>query len=121
MICSNTLSRNHTGLTFATVFATQMFNTLGVNWAGSLLGFLALAFMPIPFLFYMFGPRLRKNSKYAPTEMGKKKNDEENPEGDGEKEKHEDKDVDRNDGELMGEEENDTLRERRSNSSISDR
>ena len=50
------------------LFATQMFHNLGVEWAGSLLGFLALAFMPIPFLFYIYGVRLRKISKYAPTD-----------------------------------------------------
>ena len=66
-----------------------MFHKLGVNWAGSLLGFLGLAFMPIPFLFYIYGERLRKNSAYAPTEMGKKKNDEENQDGTGEEEKSE--------------------------------
>lgn len=64
------------------LFATQMFDKLGVDWAGSLLGFLAVAFMPIPFLFYIYGERLRRNSAYAPTDMGKnrKKNDEENME-----------------------------------------
>jgi hypothetical protein len=42
-----------------------MFNKLGVNWAGSLLGFLGIAFLPIPFLFYKYGERLRKHSSYA--------------------------------------------------------
>jgi hypothetical protein len=42
-----------------------MFNKLGVDWAGSLLGFLAVAFLPIPFLFYKYGERLRKHSSYA--------------------------------------------------------
>ena len=62
------------------LFATQMFHNLGVEWAGSLLGFLALAFMPIPFLFYIYGPKLRKLSKYAPTDdktMMRKPDDEE--------------------------------------------
>lgn len=63
------------------LFATQMFDTLGVDWAGSLLGFLGIAFMPIPFLFYIFGERLRKHSSYAPTDFGKKKDDEENRDG----------------------------------------
>lgn len=57
------------------LFATAMFHNLGVEWAGSLLGFLAIAFLPIPFLFYIFGERLRKLSKYAPTDLGKKKDD----------------------------------------------
>ncbi|KAK3168511.1 hypothetical protein OEA41_004959 [Lepraria neglecta] len=60
------------------LFATGMFHSLGVAWAGSLLGFLAIAFLPIPFLFYTFGERLRKLSKHAPTEFASKpQNDEE--------------------------------------------
>jgi hypothetical protein len=51
------------------LFATAMFNRLRVNWASSLLGFLALAFLPIPFLFYIYGERLRKHSSYAPTDF----------------------------------------------------
>ncbi|KAJ5264859.1 hypothetical protein N7505_007652 [Penicillium chrysogenum] len=52
------------------LFATAMFHNLGVDWAGSVLGFLAVAFMPIPFLFYVFGERLRKLSRFAPTDIG---------------------------------------------------
>lgn len=52
-----------------------MFHNLGVDWAGSLLGFLAVAFMPIPLLFYIFGEKLRSLSHYAPTDMGKGKED----------------------------------------------
>ncbi len=54
-----------------------MFNNLGVDWAGSLLGFLAVAFLPIPFLFYIFGERLRKHSSYAPTNFGSPKQSDE--------------------------------------------
>lgn len=67
-------------------------HNLGVNWAGSLLGFLAVAFWPIPFLFYIYGPKLRKMSKYAPTDLGNKKNDEESQDGT-EEEKEEEHDV----------------------------
>lgn len=34
------------------LFATAMYNKLGVGWASSLLGFLAIAFIPIPFILY---------------------------------------------------------------------
>lgn len=71
-IAANTFLRSFFGAGFP-LFATAMFNNLGVEWAGSLLGFLAIAFLPIPFLFFKFGPALRKKSKYAPTDMGKKK------------------------------------------------
>jgi DHA1 family multidrug resistance protein-like MFS transporter len=38
--------------------------------------------MPIPFLFYKYGERLRKHSRYAPTDMGKKGgSDEESADG----------------------------------------
>ena len=70
-IAANTFLRSFFGAGFP-LFATAMFNNLGVDWAGSLLGFLAVAFLPIPFLFYIFGARLRKSSSYAPTDFGKK-------------------------------------------------
>lgn len=67
-----------------------MFHNLGVEWAGSLIAFLGVAFMPIPFLFYIYGERLRKLSSYAPTDLGKKNDDEENRDGsDGNAEKGE--------------------------------
>lgn len=46
------------------LFVTQMYEALGVGWATSLLGFLALAMAPIPWFFYHFGPRLREKSSY---------------------------------------------------------
>jgi DHA1 family multidrug resistance protein-like MFS transporter len=70
-IPANTFLRSFFGAGFP-LFATAMFNNLGVDWAGSLLGFLAVAFLPIPFLFYIFGEGLRKSSSYAPTNFGKK-------------------------------------------------
>ncbi|CZR52406.1 related to MFS multidrug transporter [Phialocephala subalpina] len=48
------------------LFATPMFHNLGVNWASYLLGFIAVALIPIPVLFYIFGPRLRAMSRYNP-------------------------------------------------------
>lgn len=68
-IAANTFLRSFFGAAFP-LFATQMFHNLGVEWAGSLLGFLAVAFMPIPFLFYIYGERLRKMSRHAPTDLG---------------------------------------------------
>jgi DHA1 family multidrug resistance protein-like MFS transporter len=43
-----------------------MFNNLGVQWAGTLLGCLALIMVPIPLAFIKWGPSLRKRSKFAP-------------------------------------------------------
>jgi hypothetical protein len=43
-----------------------MYDALGIGWATSLFGFVSLAMMPIPWAFYIFGPRLRANVKYKP-------------------------------------------------------
>ncbi|OJK03929.1 hypothetical protein ASPACDRAFT_1852850 [Aspergillus aculeatus ATCC 16872] len=45
--------------------ATPMYNHLGIHRAGSLLGFLALALVGIPFAFIRYGPRLRQSSGLA--------------------------------------------------------
>ncbi|KAH8594516.1 putative MFS transporter [Bisporella sp. PMI_857] len=46
------------------MFARQMYVVLGTPWASSLLGFIALAMAPVPWLLYTYGPRLRAMSKY---------------------------------------------------------
>lgn len=48
------------------MFATAMFTNLGVPWAMSLLGFLTAALAPVPILFYIYGEKIRKLSKYTP-------------------------------------------------------
>ncbi|KAL8942855.1 MAG: hypothetical protein Q9211_001218 [Gyalolechia sp. 1 TL-2023] len=65
-IAANTFLRSLAGAVFP-LFSTYMFRAMGVNWAGSLLGFVALALVPIPVVFYKFGPRIRARSKFAPT------------------------------------------------------
>ncbi|ORY88386.1 major facilitator superfamily domain-containing protein [Leucosporidium creatinivorum] len=47
-------------------FTSQMFARLGVNWACTLIGCIALLIAPSPFIFYKFGPRIRGSSKFAP-------------------------------------------------------
>jgi len=47
------------------LFSAAMYNNLGVGWASSLLGFLSIAFIPIPFVLYIYGERIRKASKRA--------------------------------------------------------
>ncbi|KAF9878653.1 major facilitator superfamily transporter [Colletotrichum karsti] len=42
----------------------EMYNALGLGWGNSLLGFIALALVPIPLLFYLFGERIR--GKFQP-------------------------------------------------------
>ncbi|KAI5294192.1 hypothetical protein KEM52_004516 [Ascosphaera acerosa] len=53
---------------FATVFPLfghQMYTNLGFNWASSLLAFLTLVMLPFPYIFYRYGARIRKTSRYA--------------------------------------------------------
>lgn len=47
------------------LFAKQMEDRLGVHWASSLLGFLALLLTPIPFTLWIYGAKIRSWSKYA--------------------------------------------------------
>jgi len=47
--------------------APGMYQHLGVAWATSLLGFLCVALIPAPFLFYKYGAALRRRSKFAPS------------------------------------------------------
>ncbi|KAI4224674.1 MAG: hypothetical protein L6R36_004482 [Xanthoria steineri] len=65
-IAANTFLRSICGAVFP-LFATYMFNGLGVQWAGSLLGFVALALVPIPVIFWKYGARIRARSSFAPT------------------------------------------------------
>ena len=42
-----------------------MYANLGIHWASSVPGFLALACVPAPFLFYKYGEAIRMKCKYA--------------------------------------------------------
>ncbi|WVQ95147.1 hypothetical protein IAU59_002241 [Kwoniella sp. CBS 9459] len=48
------------------LFATQMYDKLGTQWASSLLGFLALLLAPIPIVLMIYGSKLRARSKFSP-------------------------------------------------------
>ncbi|KII83705.1 hypothetical protein PLICRDRAFT_58175 [Plicaturopsis crispa FD-325 SS-3] len=67
-LASNTVLRSLAGAAFP-LFATQMYDALGTQWASSLIGFVALALMPIPLVLIRYGPHLRQHSRYAPTKM----------------------------------------------------
>ncbi|SPO07617.1 related to TPO4 - Proposed vacuolar polyamine transporter [Cephalotrichum gorgonifer] len=46
------------------LFAIQLYTRLGISWATSLLGFIALALLPVPWAFFRWGKALRRMSKY---------------------------------------------------------
>ncbi|KAI7363038.1 synaptic vesicle transporter [Hortaea werneckii] len=60
---SNNLARYVLGTAFP-LFVVQMYERLGIGWATSLLAFISLACTPIPWCFYVWGPKLRGMSKY---------------------------------------------------------
>lgn len=62
-LAANAVLRSLFGAGFP-LFAKTMYGKLGTAWATSLLGFLAVAMAPLPWVFYHFGPRLRAISKY---------------------------------------------------------
>lgn len=57
-ISANTFVRSFFGAGFP-LFAIAMYHTLGVDWASSLLGFLAIAMVPVPVVFYIWGSKIR--------------------------------------------------------------
>lgn len=63
-IAANTALRSAFAAGFP-LFANGMYHNLGINWAASTLGFIAVALIPIPFLFYVFGKRLRARGKWS--------------------------------------------------------
>ena len=60
----NDLVRSSFGASFP-LFANAMYTRLGVGWATSLLGFLSIVFIPIPFVLYFYGEKIRGRSKMA--------------------------------------------------------
>jgi MFS transporter, DHA1 family, multidrug resistance protein len=65
-VAANTFCRSLAGAGFP-LFAVFMFDGMGIQWAGTLLGFVALALVPIPIAFYYYGERIRRRSAFAPT------------------------------------------------------
>lgn len=57
-LAANTFFRSLGGC-FLPLAALKLFASLGVGWGNSLLGFIAIAFLPVPFLFFRYGAYLR--------------------------------------------------------------
>ncbi|CAK7210458.1 hypothetical protein SCUCBS95973_000790 [Sporothrix curviconia] len=61
---ANSLARYSLASVFP-LFTIQMYEKLGINWASSLLGFVSVTLLPVPWLFFKFGPRIRAHSRYT--------------------------------------------------------
>lgn len=50
-----------------TIVGIPFYTNLGVHYTCTILGCIAAACTPVPYLFYIYGKRLRQKSRYAPT------------------------------------------------------
>jgi hypothetical protein len=64
VLAGNGIIRSVFGAAFP-LFTKQMYDSLGIHWASSVPAFLAVACIPLPFLFYKYGASIRKKCKYA--------------------------------------------------------
>ena len=61
-LAANTVFRSIAGCVLP-LCALNMYQVLGLGWGNSLLAFIAIAFLPVPFLILKFGERLRMKFK----------------------------------------------------------
>ncbi|KAI0100973.1 MFS general substrate transporter [Nemania sp. FL0031] len=64
VLAANSVLRSLFGVAFP-LFTSYLYADLGIHWASSIPAFLALACVPFPFLFYKYGPAIRRRCKYA--------------------------------------------------------
>ncbi|KAK9256648.1 major facilitator superfamily domain-containing protein [Lipomyces tetrasporus] len=74
VFAADTILRSAIGAGFP-LFTRQMFHNLGIEWAGTLLGCLAVIMVPIPLVFSFWGPSLRKKSKFGERDYHAEDND----------------------------------------------
>jgi len=64
VLAANTVLRSLFAAAFP-LFTEHMYTNLGIHWASAVPGFLALACMPFPFVFYKYGGAIRKRCVYS--------------------------------------------------------
>ncbi|GAB0133348.1 hypothetical protein EsDP_00001760 [Epichloe bromicola] len=62
-LSANSLLRYAAGGAFP-LFTVQMFSSLGIGWASSLLGLVSVALVPVPWVLFKYGKRIRAHSQY---------------------------------------------------------
>lgn len=48
-----------------TIAGAPIYRSIGVQYTLTIMGALSAVMTPVPYLFYVYGPRIRKKSKYA--------------------------------------------------------
>lgn len=61
-VAANTVLRSLVG-GLLPLAGLSMYDALGLGWGNSLIAFIALALTPIPFVFYIWGERLRNRGR----------------------------------------------------------
>lgn len=64
-IAGNTFLRSLFGAIFP-LFARYMYEGIGINYGQTLVGCIAAVLVPLPFLFYFYGKKIRARSTFAP-------------------------------------------------------
>jgi hypothetical protein len=62
-MAANTVFRSLAGAILP-LAGPKMYETLGLGWGNSLLGFIALALCPLSILFYVYGERIRTSKRF---------------------------------------------------------
>ncbi|KAK7060038.1 MFS general substrate transporter [Favolaschia claudopus] len=65
-LAGQSLFRNLMGVAFP-LFEPAMYKTLGIHWASTLFGCIAVAMVPIPYVLLFLGPKIRARSRFAST------------------------------------------------------
>ncbi|KAF2136840.1 uncharacterized protein K452DRAFT_236804 [Aplosporella prunicola CBS 121167] len=63
-VAANTFLRSALAGAFP-LFITPLLRAVGVDWGVSIFGFVAIALLPIPYLFFVFGPRIRAKGEFS--------------------------------------------------------
>lgn len=63
-VAANTFMRSMVGAAFP-LFLGPMYRKLGVNWGSTIFGCIAACLIPVPFLFFISGKRLRAEGEWT--------------------------------------------------------
>ena len=67
-VAANGILRYALGAAFP-LFTLQMYEAMGLHWAGSVFAFVGLVMMPVPWAFFKWGKELRARSKYETSKI----------------------------------------------------
>lgn len=62
-MAANTVFRSLAGALLP-LAGPKMYETLGLGWGNSVLGFIALALCPLPIFFWIYGERIRTSKRF---------------------------------------------------------